>query len=207
MTEEMNEAPFKAVDMSQFKRTYLDIPYADAHEREKLDLVLPDEGEGPFPVVVAVHGGAWKFRFKRADNIAGLFQAASQGYAVASVGYRLSSHAKWPAQVNDVKAAIRYLRNHAEEYHLDPECVIVCGNSSGGHIAQTVAATNDDIDYEDCLLGDCGDSSVQGCFSMYGVSDIYVCEHQATIRCRLPTRSWVSASWPSRRSAARWRVP
>ena len=50
MTEEMNEAPFKAVDMSQFKRTYLDIPYADAHEREKLDLVLPDEGEGPFPV-------------------------------------------------------------------------------------------------------------------------------------------------------------
>lgn len=49
MTEEMNEAPFKAVDMSQFKRTYLDIPYADAHEREKLDLVLPDEGEGPLP--------------------------------------------------------------------------------------------------------------------------------------------------------------
>lgn len=97
MTEEMNEAPFKAVDMSQFKRTYLDIPYADAHEREKLDLVLPDEGEGPFPVVVAVHGGAWKLRFKRADNIAALFQAASQGYAVASVGYRLSSHAKWPA--------------------------------------------------------------------------------------------------------------
>ena len=73
MTEEMNEAPFKAVDMSQFKRTYLDIPSADAHEREKLDLVLPDEGEGPFPVLVVVHGGAWKFRFKRADNIAALF--------------------------------------------------------------------------------------------------------------------------------------
>ena len=178
MTEEMQDAPFMAVDMSQFKRTYLDVPYADAHEREKLDLVLPDEGEGPVPVVVAVHGGAWKFRFKRADNIAALFQAASQGYAVASVGYRLSSHAKWPAQVNDVKAAIRFLRNHAEEYHLDPECFIVCGNSSGGHIAQTVATTNDDTDFEDCLLGDCGDSTVQGCFSMYGVSDLYVCEHQ-----------------------------
>ena len=77
-----------------------------------------------------------------------------------------------------MKAAIRYLRNHAEEYHLDPTCVIVCGNSSGGHIAQAVVTTNDDIDFEDCLLGDSGDSSVQGCFSMYGVSDIYVCEHQ-----------------------------
>ena len=61
MTEEMNEAPFKAVDMSQFKRTYLDIPYADAHEREKLDLVLPDEGEGPSPCSLsctAAHGSS-----------------------------------------------------------------------------------------------------------------------------------------------------
>lgn len=179
MTEEnTQDAPFMAVDIDQFKRSFLDVPYASVHERQKLDIVLPETGEGPFPVIVAVHGGAWKFRFKRADNIKGLFQASSQGYAVAAIGYRLSGDAQWPAQVNDVKAALIYLREHAEEYHLDPSCFIICGNSSGAHLSLTVASTNGDESYEDRALGGPGDASVQGCFSMYGVSDLYVCETQ-----------------------------
>jgi acetyl esterase/lipase len=105
----------------------------DGHERNKLDLYLPAKADGPLPVIVWVHGGAWSAGSK--DNPGQVLAFVGKGYAVASIGYRLSQHAVFPAQIEDCKAAIRWLRANAQTYQLDPEHIGVWGASAGGHLA------------------------------------------------------------------------
>ena len=95
-----------------------DIPYVtNGHPRQMLDLYLPEKA-GKAPLIIWVHGGAWlegsKEDFVPLDYLA-------EGYAVASINYRLSQHAIFPAQIQDCKAAVRWLRAHADQYHLDPQ--------------------------------------------------------------------------------------
>jgi len=101
------------------------------HERQKLDLYLPEKSEGPLPVVVWIHGGGWRAGSK--SGCPGIF-LAGKGFAVASVGYRLSQHAVFPAQIEDCKTAIRWLRANAKMYNLDGNHVGVWGASAGGHL-------------------------------------------------------------------------
>ncbi|MFL5342564.1 MAG: alpha/beta hydrolase fold domain-containing protein [Gemmataceae bacterium] len=109
-----------------------DLEYVPAgHERQKLDLYLPEKAEGPFPVVVWIHGGAWRAGSK--SGCPGVF-LVGKGFAVASVGYRLSQHAPFPAQIEDCKTAIRWLRANAKTYNLDPGHIGVWGASAGGHL-------------------------------------------------------------------------
>ena len=94
-----------------------DIAYVtDGHERQKLDLYVPDTGEN-LPLIVWVHGGAWRGGSKEHYNP---MEYLKSGYAGASINYRLSQHAVFPAQIEDVKAAVRWLRAKAETYRLDP---------------------------------------------------------------------------------------
>ena len=114
-----------------------DIAYAGTkNPRQALDLYLPKapKGDKPLPVVVNIHGGAWMGGDKSqgVGAIAGL--VASGDYTAASVGYRLSGEATWPAQIHDCKAAIRWVRANAEKYHLDPDRIGVIGGSAGGHL-------------------------------------------------------------------------
>ena len=90
---------------------------ANGHERHKLDLYLPANTNSPVPLIIWVHGGAWSAGSK--ERPPGL-RFLSRGYAVASINYRLSQHAVFPAQIEDCKAAVRWLRTHASEYGLDP---------------------------------------------------------------------------------------
>ena len=109
-----------------------DLQYVeDGHERNRLDLYLPEEAQDSLPVIVWIHGGAWQAGSK--DNCPAVTLVA-KGYAVASVNYRLSQHAVFPAQIEDCKAAIRWLRANAAKYHLDPHHVGVWGASAGGHL-------------------------------------------------------------------------
>jgi acetyl esterase/lipase len=101
------------------------------HERQHLDLYLPAEPDGPLPVIVWVHGGSWRTGSK--DRCPAL-PLVGKGYAVASLNYRLSQHAAFPAQIADCKTAIRWLRSHAREYGLDPEHIGAWGASAGGHL-------------------------------------------------------------------------
>jgi acetyl esterase/lipase len=114
------------------------LPYVEGgHERNRLDLYLPDKtdkpdkAEGRRPLIVWIHGGAWLAGSK--DRCPAVF-LVPKGYAVASVNYRLSQHALFPAQIEDCKAAIRWLRANAGKYHLDPDHVGVWGASAGGHL-------------------------------------------------------------------------
>ena len=105
------------------------LTYGD-HERQKLDLFVP-KGDGPFPLVMWVHGGGWSAGSKDGNP---LMLMLAKGYAVASTNYRLSQHAVFPAQINDCKAAVRYLRANAKTYKLNADAFGVAGASAGGHL-------------------------------------------------------------------------
>ena len=116
-----------------------DLPYVEGgHERNRLDLYLPEKAEGRLPLVVWIHGGAWQAGSKEGCPAVPL---AAKGYAVASINYRLSQHAVFPAQIEDCKAAIRWLRANAAKYHLDPDHIGVWGASAGGHLVALLGTT------------------------------------------------------------------
>lgn len=108
----------------------------------KLDLIYPEDPEKVYPCIVWICGGAWLTMDKSAHlpYLAGL---ARSGFVVASVEYRTSNEAIYPAQIVDVKAAIRYLRAHSERYRIDPERFGVMGESAGGHLTTMAALAND----------------------------------------------------------------
>ncbi len=117
-----------------------DVSYVkDAHERQKLDIAFSKTGE-PRPLLVWIHGGAYMGGDK-AENHAVWADLMKSGYAVATINYRLSGDAKWPAQITDCKAAIRFLRAHAKDYNISPGRIAVWGSSAGGHLAALVGAS------------------------------------------------------------------
>ena len=107
---------------------------------QRLDLHVPD-GPGPWPLVVWVHGGGWQGGDKALAPAGAQLRQATRGYAVASVNYRLSGVAPHPAQIHDVKAAVRWLRLHAAEYRVDPSRVGAWGSSAGGHLVALLGAS------------------------------------------------------------------
>lgn len=147
-----------------------DIAYVpDGHERQNLDLYLP-KSEKPLPLVVWIHGGGWK-----AGNKANppLVYLTNKGFALASINYRLSQHAVYPAQIHDCKAAVRFLRAHAKEFNIDPKCIGVAGASAGGHLAALMGTTGDVKDVEGALGKHTGVSSrVQAVFDLFGPTDM-----------------------------------
>jgi acetyl esterase/lipase len=123
-----------------------DLAYVeDGHERNRLDLYLPEKAAGRLPLVVWIHGGAWRAGSKEGCPAMWL---SGKGYAVASVNYRLSQHALFPAQIEDCKAAIRWLRANAGKYHLDPKHIGVWGGSAGGHLVALLGTTAGGKDLE-----------------------------------------------------------
>lgn len=122
-----------------------DLTYASlsGYRELKLDLYLPPasfQAQGPRPLLVYVHGGGWAGGDRRhmsayADWPKVLASVAEHGYVVAAVEYRFSSEAPFPAQIQDVKSAIRWLRAHADKYHIDPQRAMIWGQSAGGHLA------------------------------------------------------------------------
>ncbi|MEJ5258855.1 MAG: alpha/beta hydrolase [Anaerohalosphaeraceae bacterium] len=124
---------------------YRNLAYVtDGHERHKLDLYLPAEGDN-FPLIVYIHGGA----FLAGSKEQGVpLEYVRDGYAVASINYRLSQHAKFPAQIEDCKAAVRWLRRHAEQYRIDPNHVAAWGPSAGGYLAAMLGVTGDTKEFD-----------------------------------------------------------
>lgn len=157
-------------------RVEKDVPYAGTdNPRQTLDLILPKapKGEKPLPVVVNIHGGAWM----QGDKTNGLREVAdlvaSGDYAGATIGYRLSSEATWPAQAHDCKAAIRWLRANAEKYGIDPDRIGVMGSSAGGHLVAMLGTSGGVGSLEGDLGPHKGVSSRVRCVvDKYGPSDL-----------------------------------
>ena len=154
-------------DTSFVKRKFLDIPYAGGSDRRKLDIYLPNEGEGPFPVIVDLYGGGWYFGEKSTYKIDLSLELLKRGFAVVSPNYTLSRDAMFPIQVYEIKAAVRYIRNHAAEYDLDPARIALKGESAGSHLGSVAALSTGAGMFEDIPFGEAGDSSVSCMIALY----------------------------------------
>ena len=154
--ERVDEASIRIpqADVSHIRRKWLDLPYASLYPAQKLDIYLPDEGDGPFPVVLDIHGGGFEMGDKRDMHLINSFlRGLEHGYAVVGVNYRLSGEAIFPAGLQDVKAAIRWLRANSAAYHLDGDRIAACGGSSGGNYAAMICLTANVSELEDLSLG------------------------------------------------------
>jgi len=134
------------------------------------DLYLPGGSAGPWPVIVWLHGGGWRFGDRRqAPDLSRHF--AGRGYAMVSIDYRLSAEALFPAQIEDVKTAVRWIRATADRYRLDAGRIGLWGSSAGGHLA-ALAATSGPGTFESAASEHAGFSSdIQAVVDGYGPVD------------------------------------
>ena len=157
-----------AFDTSRVERKALDVAYGPLPE-QKLDVYLPPEGEGPFPLIIYVHGGGWTVGTKREGALDAIIGALAHGYALLSVDYRLSPAAKYPEFLFDVKTAVRWARAHAAVYGFDPERFAVMGDSAGAQLGLMVGFTPDVPELEGAKYGWAETSSrVQAVVDLYG---------------------------------------
>lgn len=175
-------------------RVYHDIPYMapwSQVQSQKMDIYASDSWSAQVsqeddevngtktlhPVVVFIHGGAWEHGDKNlnsdtANRMSLVYSLVNNGYIVASINYRLSGESPWPAQINDCKSAIRFLRKNSERYLIDKNKIAVFGESSGGHLAMMLGVT-DNNKFVNAQDGNGNQSSdVQAVISDYGISDI-----------------------------------
>ncbi len=158
-----------------------DIPFAEVEGRRLLlDLYLPAGDVEAAPLVVYVHGGAWRSGSKDGMPLAELVAA---GFAAASVEYRLSPVARFPAQVHDLKAAVRFLRAKGTEYGYDAARIAIAGSSAGAHLAALVGVTNGSEELEGTVGDHLDESSdVQAIISFFGASNFLTILPQSTPR-------------------------
>jgi len=149
-------------------RLLADLPYVtNGSPAQRLDLYLPVKSTGVRPLVVWIHGGGWVGGSKKGVAAKPLID---HGYAVASVEYRMSQEAIYPAQIEDCKAAIRWLRAHAAEYEFDPQRIGAWGASAGGHLVSLLGTTGKIRDFD---VGEDLDqsSAVQCVLDWFGPAD------------------------------------
>ena len=136
--------PQEGFPMPVNNATFKDVNYAgDNMEAHRLDIYLPETGQDRYKVIVVIYGSAWFSNNMKGTAYAALGKVLTDaGFAVVCINHRSSSEAKFPAQIHDVKAALRFIRAHAEEYHLDTSFVGITGFSSGGHLSSLAGVTN-----------------------------------------------------------------
>ena len=179
--DHMNEAFFQIpqADISHIQRKWLDVPYANISKAQQLDIFLPEEGEGPFPVVLHIHGGAFAIGDKRDMPVTAYLRGLERGYAVVSVNYRLSGEAIFPAGLQDLKASIRWLRANHEQYYLDGNRIAACGGSAGGNYSAMLCLTPNVSELDDLSLGNPGyPCEVQAAVDMFGPTDFLKMDEQ-----------------------------
>lgn len=129
---------------AQSEKTWLDVDYVgDGIEGHKMDIHVPDDGKDSHKVIVLIYGSAWFSNNAKASAFQSYGkQLLDGGFAVVSINHRASTEAKFPAQINDVKAAVRYVRGNAAKYGFDTSFVGITGFSSGGHLSSLAGTTN-----------------------------------------------------------------
>jgi acetyl esterase/lipase len=173
------EAPRPRRDLPDVT-SYYDLPYAvvPGFRPLSLDLHIPD-GDGPFPCLLWVHGGGWRVGTRTMGHAQRLTR---HGFAIAAVQYRLSGEARFPAQLHDLKGAVRWLRANAAGYRLDPHRLAAWGASAGAHLVSLLGLTDGNADFEGDVGGNLSQSSaVQAIVAFFGVMDFFSLEQRASV--------------------------
>lgn len=181
MTEEHYAVPFVIPEAKtdHIQRKMFDIEYANLSPAQKLDIYWPEKGDGPFPVIVSIHGGAFMGGDKRDIQLTPMLKALKRGYCVVGVNYRMSGEAKFPALVHDAKAAIRWIRANAKSYLFDPEKITTWGGSAGGYLSLMTGVSAGIPDLEDLSLGNPDQpSNVQAVVDWFGPTDFLKMDEQ-----------------------------
>ncbi len=172
---------------AHIKRKILDIPYANQSPAQKLDLYLPDDMAGLFPVIVSIHGGAFMGCDKSDMQVMPMLDGLKRGYAVIAVNYRLSWEAEFPALIQDVKAAIRWIRANASRYELDPQRIAAWGGSAGAYLASMLGTSAGIPELEDLSLGNPEQPcNVQAVVAWYGPTDFLKMDEQLAVNGLCP---------------------
>jgi acetyl esterase/lipase len=152
--------------------TEQDIVYTKAGSDElKLDMARPADGAGPFPAVVVIHGGAWR-QGNKADVRPILPQFALRGFVAISPQYRFCPKDPFPAQIHDVKAAVRWLKVNAKKYKVDPARIGAMGFSAGGHLSLLLGLTSPADGLEGDVPAGAPDSRIKAVVNYFGPTDL-----------------------------------
>jgi acetyl esterase/lipase len=135
-----------------------DVPYAHGGVRARLDIYRPRAGASQAPVLIQIHGGAWTVGRKEQQGLLLMNRMATHGWVCVAVNYRLAPKYRWPTQIDDVRNAIAWVRDHIGEYGGNPCHLVLTGGSAGGHLAALAALSTD--------------PPVAGCVPFYGVYDM-----------------------------------
>lgn len=171
MTDKFIDRDYKKIEAetAYIKQQWHDIAYMDG-KRHTLDVYLPNEGQGPFPVIVDIYGGGLIFGDKSSHKLEPVLRLLDKGYAVVSVDYSLIHQKDFPFQIYEIKAALRFLRAHADEYQLDMNRVALMGESSGAHLAVMTGVTASVDALQNPFMGDNNNQpeTVNAIIAMYG---------------------------------------
>jgi acetyl esterase/lipase len=130
------------IDTSSINTKYMNIAYGHISSRQTLDIYIPNEGKGPFPVIIAIHGGAFNSGNSVCSQVVSMVEGGiNHGYAVVSLNYRLVNEAKFPGAINDVKAAVRFVKANAAKYNLNTDKLVAWGDSSGGNLVTMIGTS------------------------------------------------------------------
>ena len=159
--------PFRSRDIHVVRN----IAYG-THRRNRLDLMSTTRSGMHRPVLFYVHGGAWVYGDKREQARPMLFEFARRGWLVVAINYRLSPANRWPAQIEDTRQALGWVKRTVAAYGGDPDRIVVAGGSAGGHLASLLALTGNSEEWRPSTAPEGTDLTVKGCVSLYGVLDM-----------------------------------
>lgn len=158
---------------------HAEVAYAPLSASQRFDLYLP-QGPGPFPLVINIHGGGFWQGDKGMLSPELLEALRARGIAVATVNYRLAPEARFPAAIEDAKAAVRFLRANAARYRLDPKRFVAFGQSAGGNLAALIGTTGNAAVFDNPALGNPGVSAhVNAVIDWFGPHDFLLMDQQA----------------------------
>ena len=184
------------------QRKWLNVPYANGCPRALMDIYLPNAGAGPFPVILFAHGGGYAFGDKGDYETYPPLEGLKRGYAVCAINYTLSGEAYFPRQIQEGKAALRFIRANAAKYNLDTACVIAWGMSAGANLAAMLATTGHQhyAELEDMAMGNADQPQhVDACMIWFCPTNVLESDAllgelgiTASVQHRGPTSVWTS---------------
>jgi len=159
-------------------KEYKDVVYKTQDSMAlKLDIYHSKDIKKDAPLIIFIHGGSWK-KGKKHDYLVYLISFAKKGYVTATIQYRLTDVAKYPAQLHDVEDAVRWLKNNASDYNIDPNKVALVGGSAGGHLAMMSAYSNTPEDVDENGIS----ANVQGLVNFYGPTNLAALNNAASVQ-------------------------